>query len=106
NSQEQQLAEKFLKKLIEAELYLERKQSNSQIVSELLQLKKENLNIYQLLNKEGRVDKVITKLQELEKDQKNNQQPSKNNSLLLPGGVGKSTLARALAHEASQQKLK
>ncbi|KLL03383.1 MAG: hypothetical protein MRERV_42c001, partial [Mycoplasmataceae bacterium RV_VA103A] len=58
---------------------------NSQIVSELLQLKKENLNIYQLLNKEGRVDKVITKLQELEKNQKNNQQPSSNNSLLLPG---------------------
>ncbi|CAG8493833.1 12946_t:CDS:2 [Cetraspora pellucida] len=103
---EQQLAEKFLKKLIEAELYLARKQSNPQIVSELLQLKKENLNIYQLLNKEGRVDKVITKLQELEKNQKNNQQVSNNNSLLLPGGVGKSTLARALAHEASQQKLK
>ncbi|CAG8841752.1 10710_t:CDS:1, partial [Racocetra persica] len=51
NSQEQQLAERFLKKLVEAELYLERKQSNSQIVSELLQLKKDYPNIYQLFLK-------------------------------------------------------
>ncbi|CAG8558577.1 18909_t:CDS:2, partial [Racocetra persica] len=53
---------------------IKRKQSNFQIVTELLQLKKDYPNIYQLLNKEGRVDKVITKLQELEKGQKNNQQ--------------------------------
>ncbi|CAG8774926.1 5907_t:CDS:2, partial [Cetraspora pellucida] len=50
-------AEKFLKKLIEAEIYGERKRPNPQLRVELLQLKEDCPNIYRLLNKEGRVDK-------------------------------------------------
>lgn len=83
---EKQLVEQFLKKIIEAEIYIEKQQSDPQLLGVLLLLEKDYPNIYQLLNKEGRVGRVIKNLEEAEQkeqNQKNNQRPN-NNFFLFP----------------------
>ncbi|MEG7978369.1 MAG: hypothetical protein NY202_00115 [Mollicutes bacterium UO1] len=84
NNKEKQMAEEFLKKVIEAEIYCNRKKPNPQIISELLKLKKEYPSVYKSLNKEGRVDKVIIRLQELgqESQKIHSQQPNKDDWVL------------------------
>lgn len=70
-------ANKLLKIVISAELLIKKKQFNSEILTKLITEKKNNTSLYQLLNKESRIDKVISKLESIQ------QQSQKHNNKSL-----------------------
>ena len=82
DKQAKQKAEALLKITITAELISQKGQFNQEILTKLLNEKKQNTPLYQLLNKEKRIDKVISQLEKL--TQQNN--PATDNNS-FPAGI-------------------
>jgi len=80
----------FLKTVISGELLTKKKQFNSECLTKLITEKKHNTALYQLLNKEGRVDKVINQLESIKNQSKkgdiNPLQKNKGNDQ-IPAGI-------------------
>lgn len=72
NSEQKEQANELLKLIITAELLVKEKKFNSETLSKLKKEREQNNSICQILNKEGRVDKVIKDLESIEQSQKNN----------------------------------
>ncbi|CAI2186589.1 19927_t:CDS:2, partial [Funneliformis geosporum] len=63
-------ANELLKIVISGELLIKKKRFNREILTKLITEKKNNTFLYQLLNKESRIDKVISKLESIQQSQK------------------------------------
>src|SRR5437763_1429052 len=81
--------EGLLKLIIIAESLVKKKQFNSSILTKLLNEKKHNTSLHQLLNKEGRIDEVIQQLESIQQSQKKGNKSVKHNkpNNKLPAGV-------------------
>ena len=71
DSKEKQQANEFLKIVISGELLVKKGQINPKVLTKLITEKKNNTSLYQLLNKESRIDKVISELENIQKDSSN-----------------------------------
>jgi len=89
NQEEQNQAQELLKIVISAELLTNKKQFNSELLTKLITEKKNNTALYQLLNKAGRIDKVISQLESIQQSQKDNNKLSqkKKDNNQIPVGI-------------------
>jgi hypothetical protein len=79
NPEQKNQANELLKIVISAELLIKKKQFNPEILTKLLEVKKKDNSLYQVLNKEGRIDKVITQLERIKQLQKDSNKSVSNN---------------------------
>ncbi|MCE8163994.1 MAG: hypothetical protein I3274_07385 [Candidatus Moeniiplasma glomeromycotorum] len=68
-SSENQQDQEFLKVINEAELLIKKKKFNSKILTKLIAEKKQNSSLYQSLNKDGKIDKLIRELENIQQAQ-------------------------------------
>ncbi|MCE8164146.1 MAG: hypothetical protein I3274_08165 [Candidatus Moeniiplasma glomeromycotorum] len=68
---EKEQDQEFLKVINEAELLIKKKKFNSKILTKLIAEKKQNSSLYQSLNKDGKIDKLIRELENIQQAQKN-----------------------------------
>lgn len=93
--EQKEQTQELLKVIIAAELLIKEKKFNQENLTKLIKEKKQNTPSYQLLNKDGKVDKVINELRSIEKSHKDNnsekinsnsQQPISLTTKILIGG--------------------